>query len=969
MKFKSLFLLVQIFTVAVLGCQSVEKKSTTDKETVTKSTDIYNLLTETRQLTYGGKRSGEGYFSPNGQLMTFQSEREKENPFYQIYLMDMSSGETKRVSPGYGKTTCSWIHPTQRKVLYASTHMDPKAREKQKEELDFRATGKKRRYSWDYDENYDLFESSPEGKVLRRLTRAKGYDAEGSYSPDGRWIAFASNRHAYLPTASEKMKKQMKVDPSFGLDIYLMRSNGTQLKRLTTTDGYDGGPFFSPDGQRITWRRFSEDGHTAEIYTMKLDGTDQKKITRLKSMSWAPFYHPSGDYLIFTTNLHGYHNFELYIVDVEGKGEPVRVTNLEGFDGLPVFTPDGKKLTWSRKDKSGESQIYIGQWNDELARKLLSLPSPPLKFRQLSPEIKVTDAKKWIKYLASEDMKGRATGSHEEKAYQKTMVEVFKKMGLKPGGPRGSWYQSFNFVKAVEAPANSNSFRAGDTSLVLGAEYTPLASSATGDFKGEDLVFAGYGLVAPGEGAISAYNSYDNINGIGLQGQWFVILRDIPSEVDSKTRAHFFRYARSDYKVMLAEKRGARGVIFVTGPNTKLKNELMELKYDKASGKNSIPVISMTREALSKLLSKDSQVSLQNLQAQLDKGDVGKVQRWQSNPFQLAAHLKKEMATGTNIIAELRVNTRQRHLIIGAHGDHLGVGKSSSSLMHADSDTEIHYGADDNASGMAGVMEVAHYISDRYKNKKINLRQNVKFAIWSGEELGNLGSASYVKAIGRSGARQVSAYINMDMIGRLGDHLSVQGVSSSTEWDKFLEQMTFIKAMAIKPQSSPYLPTDAMSFYMAEVPVINFFTGAHIDYHTPGDTWEKVNYQGLIDVSDYVAKLVEKLAVRENGLAWQKIEQKDGGARGGFRIFLGTIPDYTQEGVQGVKIQGVIKGGPAEQAGLKGGDVIVQFSEHKVQSLYDYVYTLQVVKPGEATTIKVVRDGRTVELPITPKLK
>lgn len=966
MKSKSLFLVVQILAVVLLGCQSGGKKTTDE---MASSADAYNLLTETRQLTYGGKRSGEGYFSPNGQLMVFQSEREKENPFYQIYLMDMNSGETKRVSPGYGKTTCSWIHPTQRKVLFSSTHKDPNARQKQKEELEFRASGKKRRYSWDYDENYDIFESSPEGKVLRRLTRAKGYDAEGSYSPDGRWIAFASNRHAYLPTASETMKKRIKMDPSFGLDIYLMRSNGTQLKRLTTTDGYDGGPFFSPDGKRITWRRFAEDGHTAEVYTMNLDGTDQKKITQLNSMSWAPFYHPSGDYLIFTTNLHGYHNFELYIVDVEGNKKPVRVTNLEGFDGLPVFTPDGKQLTWSRKEKNGESQIYIGQWNDELARKLLELPPAPLEYRQLSPEIKISDTKKWVKYLASAEMKGRATGSDEEKAYQKTLVSVFEKMGLKPGGPKGSWYQDFEFVKSVEAPVESNSFAAGENKLILGDDYSPMASSATGEFKGEDLVFAGYGLVLPGEEGVAPYNSYENTEGVGLQGQWFVILRDIPSDVDAKTRATFFRYARADHKVMLAEKRGAKGVIFVTGPSTKVKSELFELKYDRASGKNTIPVISMTREALQKILSADSKVDLEALQAGLDKGDVGKVQRWQTKPLRLSVTLKKEMARGTNVIAELKVNNRQRHIMVGAHGDHLGVGPSTSSLMNSDSKTNIHFGADDNASGMAGVMEVAHYLSSRFKDKKVNLRQNVKFAIWSGEELGNLGSTSYVKAIGRSGARQISAYINMDMIGRMGEHLSVQGVSSSAEWDKFLEQMTFVKAMAIKPQSNPYLPTDAMSFYIGQVPVINFFTGAHTDYHTPRDTWEKVNYQGVVDVSDYVAKLTEKLAVRSQGLAWQKVDQKESGVRRGFRLFLGTIPDYTQDGVVGVKIQGVVKGGPAERAGLKSGDVIVQFSEHKVQSLYDYVYTLQVVKPGEATIIKVVRDGREVELPITPKLK
>ena len=162
------------------------------------------LLTHVRQLTFAGRRAGEGYFSADGLRMIFQSEREPGNPFFQIYLMDLGSGNVRRVSPGYGKTTCSWIHPSGRKVLFASTHEDPQARQKQADELHRRREGPPRRYSWDYDKNFDIYEYDLAGGPYRNLTHTRGYDAEGSWSPDGRLIAFASNRRGYGPGLSEE---------------------------------------------------------------------------------------------------------------------------------------------------------------------------------------------------------------------------------------------------------------------------------------------------------------------------------------------------------------------------------------------------------------------------------------------------------------------------------------------------------------------------------------------------------------------------------------------------------------------------------------------------------------------------------------------------------------------------------------------------------------------------------------------
>ena len=170
------------------------------------------FVSEVHQLTLAGQRSGEGYYRLDGKFMAFQSERDPENPFYQIFLMNLENGQTNRISAGYGKTTCAWVHPTKERVLYASTHLDKSSKAKQKEELKIRESGKKRRYAWDYDENFDLFASNFSGGRTRRLTRAKGYDAEASYSPDGEWIVFASNRSGYSEKLSAEDAKFFKVD-------------------------------------------------------------------------------------------------------------------------------------------------------------------------------------------------------------------------------------------------------------------------------------------------------------------------------------------------------------------------------------------------------------------------------------------------------------------------------------------------------------------------------------------------------------------------------------------------------------------------------------------------------------------------------------------------------------------------------------------------------------------------------------
>jgi len=338
-----------------------------------------DFLSRVRRLTVEGRRAGEGYWSPDGKRLVLQSEREPGNPFYQMYVMDLTTGDTTRISPGLGKTTCGFFRPGTDQILFASTHHDPKSKQYQDEELAFRASGKERRYAWDYDPEMEIYAYGEKTRGLTRLTNVRGYDAEAGYSPDGQWIVFSSTRGAYDHALTPAEEKQLATDPSWFAEIYLMKADGSDQRRLTTTPGYDGGPFFTPDGKKILWRRFDEQGLIADVWTMNPDGSDKKQITDFKAMSWAPYMHVSGEYILFASNKLGFENFEIFMVDAAGTKEPVRVTYSDGFDGLPVPSPDGTQIAFtSSRSGGGAGQIFLAQWNHQKALEAIR-NAPPRK--------------------------------------------------------------------------------------------------------------------------------------------------------------------------------------------------------------------------------------------------------------------------------------------------------------------------------------------------------------------------------------------------------------------------------------------------------------------------------------------------------------------------------------------------------------------------------------------------------------
>lgn len=926
------------------------------------------FLSQIRQLTYEGKRSGEGYFSADGSKMIFQSERYEGNPFYQIYLLDLETGDTDLISPGQGRTTCAWIHPSNKKVLFASTHPDPEAKQKQKKEYEERESSTKRRYSWNYDPHYDIFEKDLKTGKLRNLTNTKGYDAEGAYSPDGEWIVFASNRQAYDHKLSAEEKKHFEHSKAYFMDLYIMKADGSGLRQLTNTPGYDGGPFFSADGKKICWRRFAPNHATAEIYTMNVDGTGEQKLTSLQHLSWAPYFHPSGEYLIFATNKHGFANFELYLVRADGKGEPVRVTDKEGFDGLPAFSPDGKQLSWtSKRTDDGTTQIFLANWNHEYARKALKIQTPAAKTnfakQPTTPDISEEDLRYHISTLSSKEFGGRLTGTPGEKLATAHVASAFQQAGLLAKGDEQSYFQIFPFESGVSlGKGNTLSLHPAKEATTKDS-WRPLAFSGNAKIDPTEVIFAGYGLVAPKAGKHKEYDSFVHLD---VKDKWVLAFRYIPEEVNARMRQHLWRFASLQNKASHARDRGAKGILFVSGPNSKAKKQLIPLRETGSNATTSIPVISIT-DALAESLLKPSGKCLQTLQDKLDTGEPMMGFTLKDVKLSATTDLIREKRQGRNVLGLLQTGDKpaKELIVIGAHVDHLGKGAVSSRAK--DSSRElVHHGADDNASGTAAMLEIAAYLSSLKQQGKLPTNFDILFAAWSGEELGLIGSGHFMKSR-HPHSKPIAAYLNMDMVGRFQDVLTLQGVGSSKIWKGIIERANIPVGIPLQINPDTNLPTDTTSFYARGVPILNAFTNTHEDYHAPTDTADKINYPRTQQVARLMALVTRQLLKLDKAPEYIATKNsKQNVKRGSLRVYLGTIPDYAKGGNQGVLLSGVAKGGPAANAGLQGGDIITSLGTKKIENIYDYTNAIGALKIGKASEIVIRRKDKTLKLTITP---
>ncbi len=936
------------------------------------------FLSRVRQFTFEGKRSGEGYFSADGKTLIFQSEREPDNPFYQIYLLDLETGDSHRVSPGHGKTTCAFLRPNSDEVLFASSHDDPEARNKQQAEIDFRASGKQRRYSWDYEETMDIAIAKRDGSGLKRITTAYGYDAEGAYSPDGSKIVFCSMRDAYpAENLTRKEQQILTINPSYFGEIYIMNADGSDQKRLTNHPGYDGGPFFSPDGKRIIWRRFNEKGTLADVYTMKIDGSDVKRLTEFNAMSWAPYFHPSGEYAIFASNKLGFDNFELYLVDADGKKEPVRVTTQDGFDGLPVFAPDGETLCWTATRTSNQkSQLFMAKWNHTAALEALGLAPERQQAAAAKPSVKTaiseSDLKAHVGYLASDELEGRETGKPGAHKAAEYIADQLKRAGIESfGDEEDSYFDKFEFNSGAKIIAKENLFSSArreakgvaNAEWVVEQDFRPLAFSANGEASGE-LVFGGYGLAMPQEGG----GLTDPYSGLNVSNKVVLVLRYTPEDVEPKRKAELNRYAALYYKAKVAQQRGAKAVLFVAGPNSPNAGKLVPLSGDSSLGGM---IAASINEKVAHELLKNSGSSLKDLQTALDKENPHAPSGLEipGVTVHIKTGIRRTRKTGKNVLGILLPGGGDPHaeyILLGAHYDHLGYGREGSSRSGKDEFGQIHNGADDNASGCATLLELAADLVEQRRKNPDAFARGVIFGFWSGEEMGLLGSARYADNP-HIPHQFVSAYLNFDMVGRMRDNrLILQGIGSSSGWKRLIEKANVVGGFDLKLQEDPYLPTDATSFYPKKVPVLAFFTGSHDDYHRPTDDADTLNYEGIERVTKFARTIVRDLVKPGARPDWAKVDRSKKASVSGLRVYLGTVPDYAAE-VEGVKLSGVRGGAPADKAGMKGGDIVVEFAGIPVKNIDDYMVAFNAVKVDKPVDIVVLRDGKKVKLTIIPE--
>jgi TolB protein len=311
-------------------------------------------LANIRQVTSGLPRAGEGYFSPTGESIVYQAYP-VGYPFYQIYLQKLDEPTPRLLSTGRGRTTCAYFSPDGEKLIFASSHLDPKIEETELKAREEAAKGGRRRYQWDFDPYMDIYEIKLNGTGLRRLTDADGYDAEGSFSPDGKQIVFTSSRDG---------------DP----DLYVMDADGSNVRQLTNTPGYDGGPFFSPDGKWVIFRSDRQKEHMLQLFMISADGKTEVQLTdNLEQVNWCPYFHPSGKYLIWSgadySKGPAMAHFNLFTLDLDWSGEKPKagevkqITHSTAADVLPVFSPDGKKMMWtSTRTPDGTSQLWIADW-------------------------------------------------------------------------------------------------------------------------------------------------------------------------------------------------------------------------------------------------------------------------------------------------------------------------------------------------------------------------------------------------------------------------------------------------------------------------------------------------------------------------------------------------------------------------------------------------------------------------------
>ncbi len=567
--------------------------------------------------------------------------------------------------------------------------------------------------------------------------------------------------------------------------------------------------------------------------------------------------------------------------------------------------------------------------------------------KKKTQEVTVNELKKHVSYLASDELKGRLTGSNGDSLAAEYIRGELKKSGLKPLYDNG--FQHFRVTdKIVTGPDNNLVIKGA--SLNLNSDFAPFGFSQNGTFSGE-VVFVGYGFEISEDSL-----KWKDYSDVSVKGKIALILRGDP-EIE-KPASPFIKYSRDRDKALQAKDNGASAVIFVSGKTFDAEDKLEPLVKGELSV--GIPAIHITRK-IANLILDSKKLTIEELEKRLN--DTRKPLGFETKIILSGRSSVIETTLPTrNIVMEIPGSDKtlqNEFVVIGAHFDHLGMGGPGSGSRVPDT-LGIHHGADDNASGVAMVLELAKELSASRKN----LKRSILVLAFSGEEEGLLGSKRFLDSTGIDPTK-VNAMVNLDMVGRLTDTTRVQigGVGTSDLFRKMIYATCDTSNLKLSLTDEGYGPSDHASFYGRNIPVLFFTTGAHLDYHTPSDTWEKINYQGMVRISDLSRKIIIDLA-NNSKLVFKEAGPKTGSSRGTRRkgITLGIMPDFAGNEKNGLRADLVTPGKPAALGGMQKGDIITSINGKPVNNIQDYMFRLNQLKRGETISVEVMRGKQKVVL-------
>jgi Peptidase family M28/PDZ domain/PA domain len=557
-----------------------------------------------------------------------------------------------------------------------------------------------------------------------------------------------------------------------------------------------------------------------------------------------------------------------------------------------------------------------------------------------------------IKSLTAPSMEGRGDGTKGLTRAAHMLEKRYKQLGLKPAGSN-AYFQPFTVITGAKLKASRNHLSVQDAvqkrELKVNQDFVPFSFSSSGSVSAP-VVFAGYGASADEFG-------YDDYSGIDVKDKIVVVLRYEPAGfADKSGNTGLTRHSQLISKAINARNHGAKAIVLVNGKLGDGEEDLLT-RFGSVSGpENSGIVLVQVKNDVADLWFQAAGRSLTGVQGQINHST-----KPQSFAFPDTLHMSISVdiettrATVNNVLAYLPGKTDE-HVIIGAHYDHLGRGNYDS--LAPSQIGQIHPGADDNASGTAGVLELARLFAPM----KGELQRGILFASFAGEELGLLGSAHWVQKPTLPLEKAV-AMLNMDMIGRIkDDKVYIGGVGTGSTLKGVLEQAQSKSNFKVEYSLGGYSASDHTSFVTKKIPVLFFFSGLHSDYHKPSDTWEKINSQSAARLVGVVASTGLQLAsAPERPTFLTVVEDKPlVGSGGGYGPYFGSIPDFGQVET-GVKFSDVKPASPAEKAGLKAGDILVQFGDKPIKNLYDFTDALRRSKVGDVVEVTVMRDGKPVK--------